>query len=47
MPRLVATAGADAGERHQVACYFPARFTGGTRSVSGDPFREALPEAQS
>jgi len=47
MPRLVATTGADAGERHEVACYFPARFTGGIRSVASDPFREALPEAQS
>jgi len=43
MPRLVATPGADAGERHQVACYFPARFTGGQRRVEDTPFRDALP----
>jgi oligopeptide transport system ATP-binding protein len=46
MPRLVATPGADAGEGHEVACYFPARFGGGVRSVATEPFREALPDAQ-
>ena len=46
MPRLVATPGADAGERHQVACYFPARFKDGKRLVADEPFREALPEDQ-
>jgi oligopeptide transport system ATP-binding protein len=46
MPRLVATPGADAGERHQVACYFPARFTDGKRRVDDAPFRDALPEEQ-
>ena len=30
--------GGDAGERHEVACYFPARFAGGTRTVAGEPF---------
>ena len=44
MPRLVATPGADAGRRHEVACYFPARFEGGERRVATEPFREALPE---
>ena len=46
MPRLVGTPGADAGERHQVACYFPARFQAGERYVADQPFRDALPEEQ-
>jgi oligopeptide transport system ATP-binding protein len=46
MPRLVATPGAVAGDRHQVACYFPARFVGGERRVADEPFRDALPEDQ-
>jgi len=46
MPRLVATPGADAGERHQVACYFPARFTGGQRRVDDAPLKDALPQEQ-
>jgi oligopeptide transport system ATP-binding protein len=46
MPRLVTTGG-DAGERHEVACYFPARFTGGSRSVPGEAFADALPSASS
>ena len=46
MPRLVATPGADAGERHQVACYFPALFVGGERHVADEPFREALSPEQ-
>ena len=46
MPRLVATPGADAGDRHQVACYFPARFTGGQRRVDDAPFKDALPQEQ-
>ena len=46
MPRLVTTPGAVAGERHQVACYFPARFVGGERHVADEPFRDALPEDQ-
>jgi oligopeptide/dipeptide ABC transporter ATP-binding protein len=37
MPQLANTGG-DAGEKHQVACYFPARFEGGTRAVSDTPF---------
>ncbi|HET6496326.1 MAG TPA: dipeptide ABC transporter ATP-binding protein [Thermoleophilia bacterium] len=37
MPALVSTGG-DAGEHHQVACYFPARFHDGMRSVGGSPF---------
>jgi len=40
MPALVSTGG-DAGERHDVACYFPARFTGGERSVASAPFAGA------
>jgi oligopeptide transport system ATP-binding protein len=40
MPRLASTG--DAGERHEVACYFPARFSGGTRAVSDQPFDGAL-----
>ncbi len=43
MPRLTSTGG-DAGDRHEVACYFPARFTGGERSVSDTPFEGAHPE---
>jgi oligopeptide/dipeptide ABC transporter ATP-binding protein len=46
MPRHVPTPGADAGERHEVACYFPARFKDGQRFVADEPFREALPEDQ-
>ena len=44
MPALVSTGG-DAGERHDVACYFPARFTGGERSVASEPFAGANPPA--
>jgi len=44
MPALVSTGG-DAGERHDVACYFPARFTGGERSVANQPFADAFPPA--
>ncbi len=42
MPVLVSTGG-DAGERHEVACYFPARFAGDVRTVSDKPFDAALP----
>jgi oligopeptide transport system ATP-binding protein len=38
MPQLGSTGG-DGGEPHEVACYFPARFTGGQRSVAQQPFR--------
>ncbi|HTX68865.1 MAG TPA: dipeptide ABC transporter ATP-binding protein [Thermoleophilia bacterium] len=41
MPRLVATG--DAGDRHEVACYFPARFPTGGRVVSDEPLVDALP----
>jgi oligopeptide transport system ATP-binding protein len=41
MPRLVDTG--DAGARHEVACYFPARFPGGARAVSDEPLKDALP----
>jgi oligopeptide/dipeptide ABC transporter ATP-binding protein len=44
MPALMSTGG-DAGERHQVACYFPARFTGGKRSVAAEPFGAVAPAA--
>ena len=44
MPALSSTGG-DAGERHEVACYFPARFTGGERSVASEPFAGATPPA--
>ena len=37
MPTLLST-GADAGDGHQVACYFPARWHDGVRSVSAAPF---------
>ena len=37
MPALASTGG-DAGEHHRVACYFPARFRDGTRSVDEEPF---------
>jgi len=46
MPALVSTGG-DAGERHEVACYYPARFTGGERSVANQPFAGAFPPASS
>ncbi len=42
MPRLASTGG-DAGERHEVACYFPARFADGRRSVADEPFADARP----
>ena len=42
MPRLVGTGG-DAGARHEVACYFPARFADGRRSVADEPFADARP----
>ena len=45
MPTLVSTGG-DASEGHQVACYFPARFHEGTRSVGALPFRGEQPEEQ-
>jgi oligopeptide transport system ATP-binding protein len=44
MPALASTG--DAGERHEVACYFPARFPGGQRTVSDQPFKAAPPAAQ-
>ena len=34
----------DAGERHQVACYFPARFKDGVRTVDEKPLRAAGPD---
>ena len=41
MPTLSSTGG-DAGQRHEVACYFPARFTDGVRTVPNQPFDGAL-----
>jgi oligopeptide transport system ATP-binding protein len=38
MPQLSSTGG-DGGEPHEVACYFPARFMDGQRSVASEPFR--------
>jgi oligopeptide transport system ATP-binding protein len=46
MPQLVSTGG-DAGEGHEVACYFPARFGGGTRTVSDQPLDGARPVPRS
>jgi oligopeptide/dipeptide ABC transporter ATP-binding protein len=45
MPALVSTGG-DAGDGHQVACYFPARFHEGVRSVAALPFRGEQPQEQ-
>ena len=42
MPVLASTGG-DAGERHEVACYFPARFHDGTRTVASEPFAACFP----
>ena len=42
MPVLADTG--DAGQRHQVACYFPARFPGGVRTVATEPFSPARPD---
>jgi oligopeptide/dipeptide ABC transporter ATP-binding protein len=42
MPVLTPTG--DAGARHEVACYFPARFTDGVRTVADEPFQDCLPE---
>jgi oligopeptide transport system ATP-binding protein len=36
MPALAVSG--EAGERHQVACYYPTRYEGGVRSVSETPF---------
>ncbi len=44
MPVLSSTGG-DAGARHDVACYFPARFIGGERSVASEPFEGATESA--
>ena len=44
MPQLASTG--DAGPRHEVACYFPARFGGGVRAVSDQPFDGGLATAQ-
>jgi len=41
MPALAVTG--ESGERHEVACYFPTRYEGGTRSVSDTPFEGARP----
>jgi oligopeptide/dipeptide ABC transporter ATP-binding protein len=46
MPVLASTGG-DAGSGHEVACYFPARFAGGARTVADEPFLDALPKGQS
>jgi len=43
MPTLAFTG--DAGERHEVACYFPARFSGDQRTVASEPFDGSLPVA--
>lgn len=39
VPALLSTGG-DAGEGHQVACFFPARWAGGRRTVAATPFGE-------
>ena len=44
MPALASTGG-DAGERHAVACYFPARFVDDVRTLSDKPFEAARPDA--
>lgn len=40
---VLANTGGDAGERHEVACYFPARFEGGERTVAEQPFAACFP----
>ena len=42
MPQLVSTGG-DAGDPHEMACYFPARFADGQRRVDKEPFAAARP----
>jgi peptide/nickel transport system ATP-binding protein len=42
MPRLASTG--DAGDRHEVACYFPAHFKDGVRTVDEKPFQAARPD---
>ena len=44
MPTLAFTG--DAGERHEVACYFPARFSGDQRTVASEPFEGSRPVAR-
>ena len=41
----LASTGGDAGERHEVACYFPARFSDGVRTVADKPFAACFPAA--
>jgi len=43
MPSLASTGG-DAGDTHQVACYYPARFHDGVRSVGAEPYMPAAEE---
>jgi peptide/nickel transport system ATP-binding protein len=40
MPALASTG--DAGARHEAACYFPARFSGGQRTIASEPFEGSL-----
>lgn len=40
MPALLSTGG-DAGAGHQTACYFPARYVNGIRTVEDEPFGAA------
>ena len=42
MPQLTSTGG-DAGEPHEMACYFPARFADGQRRVDKEPYAAARP----
>ena len=44
MPVLASTgdAGGDVGGAHEVACYYPARFPGGVRTVPDEPFDGAV-----
>ena len=44
MPPLVSTGG-DAGERHEMACYFPTRYIDGKRSVPEQPFEGTVTAA--
>jgi oligopeptide/dipeptide ABC transporter ATP-binding protein len=42
MPVLSDTGG-DAGNRHEVACYFPARFPDGKRMIAAEPYAACIP----
>ena len=43
MPVLASTGG-DAGEGHEMACYFPTRYSDGKRTIADEPFAACFPQ---